>query len=83
MVNVKHCEYWIDALYLRPTYNDSGGFSLQDVVRSWYSRLPSMVQNAQQLVANSEECARACSDGETVHLNRVHTGELRAVISES
>ncbi|XP_037622224.1 L-fucose kinase [Sebastes umbrosus] len=36
---------------------------LQDVVRSWYSRLPSMVQNAQQLVANSEECARACSDG--------------------
>uniref|UniRef100_A0A3B4YI24 Fucose kinase n=1 Tax=Seriola lalandi dorsalis TaxID=1841481 RepID=A0A3B4YI24_SERLL len=34
---------------------------LQDVVRSWYSRLPSMVQNAQQLVANSEECSRACS----------------------
>uniref|UniRef100_A0A667XHV5 L-fucose kinase n=1 Tax=Myripristis murdjan TaxID=586833 RepID=A0A667XHV5_9TELE len=34
---------------------------LQDVVRSWYSRLPSMVQNAQQLVANAEECARACS----------------------
>ncbi|MEQ2176700.1 hypothetical protein GOODEAATRI_030691 [Goodea atripinnis] len=37
---------------------------LQDVVRSWYSRLPSMVQNAQQLVSNSEECARACSDGQ-------------------
>ncbi|XP_034540706.1 L-fucose kinase [Notolabrus celidotus] len=36
---------------------------LQDVVRSWYSRLPAMVQNAQQLVANSEECAAACSDG--------------------
>ncbi|KAK2842897.1 hypothetical protein Q5P01_013097 [Channa striata] len=36
---------------------------LQDVVRSWYSRLPSMVQNAQQLVDNSEECARACLDG--------------------
>nr|XP_046249077.1 L-fucose kinase isoform X2 [Scatophagus argus] len=36
---------------------------LQDVVRSWYSRLPPMVQNAQQLVANSEDCARACSDG--------------------
>uniref|UniRef100_A0A3B4ERP8 L-fucose kinase n=1 Tax=Pundamilia nyererei TaxID=303518 RepID=A0A3B4ERP8_9CICH len=35
---------------------------LQDVVRSWYSRLPSMVQNAQQLVCNSEECARACVD---------------------
>lgn len=42
-------------------------FCLQDVVRSWYSRLPSMVQNAQQLVANSEECARSCSDGETDH----------------
>ncbi|CAK6954595.1 L-fucose kinase [Scomber scombrus] len=36
---------------------------LQDVVRSWYSRLPSMVQNAHQLVANSEDCARACTDG--------------------
>uniref|UniRef100_A0A3Q2PSS2 Fucose kinase n=1 Tax=Fundulus heteroclitus TaxID=8078 RepID=A0A3Q2PSS2_FUNHE len=37
---------------------------VQDVVRSWYSRLPSMVLNAQQLVSNSEECARACLDGE-------------------
>ncbi|XP_072291330.1 L-fucose kinase [Eucyclogobius newberryi] len=36
---------------------------LQDVVRSWYSRLPQMVQNAQQLVANAEECAEACSEG--------------------
>ncbi|XP_034391614.1 LOW QUALITY PROTEIN: L-fucose kinase [Cyclopterus lumpus] len=36
---------------------------LQDVVRSWYSRLPSMVQNVQQLVKNSEECVRACSEG--------------------
>lgn len=36
---------------------------LQDVIRSWYSRLPSMVQNAQQLVFNSEESARACVDG--------------------
>ncbi|XP_070686170.1 L-fucose kinase [Pempheris klunzingeri] len=36
---------------------------LQDVVRNWYSRLPSMVQNAEQLVANSEECARSCLDG--------------------
>ncbi|XP_073327982.1 L-fucose kinase [Pagrus major] len=36
---------------------------LQDVLRNWYSRLPSIVQNAQQLVANSEDCARACSDG--------------------
>ncbi|KAK1887560.1 L-fucose kinase [Dissostichus eleginoides] len=30
---------------------------LQDVVRSWYSRQPSMVQNVQQLVENSEECS--------------------------
>ncbi|KAM8751501.1 L-fucose kinase isoform 2-T3 [Acanthopagrus schlegelii] len=36
---------------------------LQDVLRSWYSRLPSIVQNVHQLVANSEECASACSDG--------------------
>ncbi|XP_041794358.1 L-fucose kinase isoform X2 [Chelmon rostratus] len=41
---------------------------LQDVVRSWYSRLPSMVQNAQQLVANSEDCARACSEGSLFRL---------------
>ncbi|KAM8892918.1 L-fucose kinase isoform 2-T2 [Spinachia spinachia] len=36
---------------------------LQDVVRSWYSRLPSMVHNVQQLVANSEECVKVCSEG--------------------
>uniref|UniRef100_A0A4W4DQI8 L-fucose kinase n=1 Tax=Electrophorus electricus TaxID=8005 RepID=A0A4W4DQI8_ELEEL len=34
---------------------------LQDVVRNWYSRLPSIVQNAEQLVSNAEECAHACS----------------------
>uniref|UniRef100_A0A8C7YYR2 L-fucose kinase n=1 Tax=Oryzias sinensis TaxID=183150 RepID=A0A8C7YYR2_9TELE len=43
---------------------------LQDVVRSWYSRLPAMVQNAQQLVSNSEECARACSDGSLSRLGQ-------------
>ncbi|XP_026166649.1 L-fucose kinase [Mastacembelus armatus] len=43
---------------------------LQDVVRSWYSRLPAMVQNAQQLVTNSEDCARACSDGCLLTLGR-------------
>ncbi|GLD61656.1 L-fucose kinase [Lates japonicus] len=43
---------------------------LQDVVRSWYSRLPAMVQNAQQLVANSEECARACSEGSLSRLGQ-------------
>lgn len=35
------------------------------MVRSWYSRLPAIVQNAYDLVANSEECARACVEGET------------------
>ncbi|KAI1904031.1 hypothetical protein AGOR_G00001500 [Albula goreensis] len=36
---------------------------LQDVVRSWYSRLPSIVLNTEQLVSNAEECARACVEG--------------------
>ncbi|XP_056595868.1 LOW QUALITY PROTEIN: L-fucose kinase [Triplophysa dalaica] len=36
---------------------------LQDVVRSWYARLPSIVQNAEQLVTNAEECAEACRQG--------------------
>uniref|UniRef100_A0A673WJT5 L-fucose kinase n=1 Tax=Salmo trutta TaxID=8032 RepID=A0A673WJT5_SALTR len=34
---------------------------LQDTVRRWYSRVPSIVENAGQLVDNAEECARACS----------------------
>ncbi|CAL8260183.1 unnamed protein product [Merluccius merluccius] len=36
---------------------------LQDVVRSWYARLPSIVQNAHNLVSNSELCVRAFSEG--------------------
>ncbi|KAK2834608.1 hypothetical protein Q7C36_015309 [Tachysurus vachellii] len=36
---------------------------LQDVVRNWYSRLPSIVQNTEQLVSNAEACAQACMDG--------------------
>ncbi|XP_036390932.1 L-fucose kinase [Megalops cyprinoides] len=36
---------------------------LQDVVRSWYSRLPSIVENTEQLVRNAEECACACREG--------------------
>ncbi|PWA33068.1 hypothetical protein CCH79_00013117 [Gambusia affinis] len=43
---------------------------LQDVVRSWYSRLPAMVENAQQLVSNSEECAKSCSEGSLPRLGR-------------
>ncbi|XP_053282554.1 L-fucose kinase [Pleuronectes platessa] len=46
---------------------------LQDVIRNWYSRLPSMVQNARDLVANSEECARACSEGSLSTLGRCLT----------
>ncbi|XP_064016607.1 L-fucose kinase isoform X2 [Pogoniulus pusillus] len=37
---------------------------LQDVVRNWYARLPSIVQNANALVSNAEECARALRQGD-------------------
>ncbi|XP_069724779.1 L-fucose kinase isoform X1 [Phaenicophaeus curvirostris] len=36
---------------------------LQDVVRNWYARLPSIVQNADTLVSNAEECAQALRQG--------------------
>ncbi|NXP04191.1 FUK kinase, partial [Thinocorus orbignyianus] len=36
---------------------------LQDVVRNWYARLPSIVQNADALVRNAEECAQALRQG--------------------
>ncbi|XP_066524205.1 L-fucose kinase isoform X2 [Hoplias malabaricus] len=36
---------------------------LQDVVRNWYSGLPSTVQNAEQLVRNAEDCAHSCTEG--------------------
>ncbi|KAK5901539.1 hypothetical protein CesoFtcFv8_006897 [Champsocephalus esox] len=51
---------------------------LQDVVRSWYSRQPSMVQNVQQLVENSEECARACAEGSLSGLGGVSVSLLAA-----
>ncbi|XP_032926040.1 L-fucose kinase isoform X1 [Catharus ustulatus] len=37
---------------------------LQDVVRNWYARLPSIVQNADALVSNAEECAQALRQGD-------------------
>uniref|UniRef100_H3ATB4 L-fucose kinase n=1 Tax=Latimeria chalumnae TaxID=7897 RepID=H3ATB4_LATCH len=37
---------------------------LQDVLRNWYARLPSIVQNADALVKNAEECARAFTEGD-------------------
>ncbi|XP_037265116.1 L-fucose kinase isoform X1 [Falco rusticolus] len=36
---------------------------LQDVLRNWYARLPSAVQNADALVSNAEECAQALRQG--------------------
>ncbi|XP_067326996.1 L-fucose kinase [Anolis sagrei] len=37
---------------------------LQDVLRNWYARLPSIVQNAHALVDNAEECAHALKKGD-------------------
>uniref|UniRef100_A0A8D1DHJ9 Fucose kinase n=1 Tax=Sus scrofa TaxID=9823 RepID=A0A8D1DHJ9_PIG len=36
---------------------------LQDVLRSWYARLPPVVQNAHNLVQQTEECAEAFRQG--------------------
>ncbi|XP_008061505.2 L-fucose kinase [Carlito syrichta] len=36
---------------------------LQDVLRSWYARLPAVVQNAHSLVGQTEECAEAFRQG--------------------
>lgn len=48
----------------------------QDVVRSWYSRLPALVQNAHELVANSEDCTKAVLEGETLHHGPVSVLEV-------
>lgn len=37
---------------------------LQDVLRSWYARLPAVVQNAHSLVRHTEECMKAFHQGE-------------------
>lgn len=39
---------------------------LQDVLRSWYARLPPVVQNAHNLVQQTEECAEAFRQGEAL-----------------
>lgn len=36
---------------------------LQDVLRSWYARLPAVVQNAHNLVQHTEKCAEAFRQG--------------------
>ncbi|XP_068883039.1 L-fucose kinase isoform X2 [Aphelocoma coerulescens] len=43
---------------------------LQDVVRNWYARLPSIVQNADALVTNAEECAQALRQGDLLLLGK-------------
>ncbi|KAH0619396.1 hypothetical protein JD844_000008 [Phrynosoma platyrhinos] len=37
---------------------------LQDVLRNWYARLPTIVQNTDALVDNAEECVRALQQGD-------------------
>ncbi|XP_067853740.1 L-fucose kinase [Heptranchias perlo] len=37
---------------------------LQDVLRNWYARLPSIVENADALVRNAEECAQSFINGD-------------------
>lgn len=39
---------------------------LQDVLRSWYARLPAVVHNAHSLVQQTEKCAEAFRQGELV-----------------
>ncbi|KYO37017.1 L-fucose kinase isoform C [Alligator mississippiensis] len=41
---------------------------LQDVLRNWYARLPTIVQNTDALVSNAEECAQAFRQGNLPYL---------------
>ncbi|XP_066493158.1 L-fucose kinase isoform X2 [Tiliqua scincoides] len=41
---------------------------LQDVLRNWYARLSSIVENANALVSNAEECAQALQQGNLAFL---------------
>ncbi|XP_077165835.1 L-fucose kinase isoform X3 [Paroedura picta] len=43
---------------------------LQDVLRNWYARLPTIVQNADALVSNAEECAQALQQGNLALLGK-------------
>ncbi|XP_062997600.1 L-fucose kinase isoform X2 [Elgaria multicarinata webbii] len=43
---------------------------LQDVLRNWYARLPTLVQNAHALVQNAEECAQALQQGNLALLGK-------------
>ncbi|XP_072492684.1 L-fucose kinase isoform X2 [Notamacropus eugenii] len=46
---------------------------LQDVLRNWYARLPAVVDNAQALMRNAEECAQAFSQGSLPRLGQCLT----------
>ncbi|XP_036130162.1 L-fucose kinase [Molossus molossus] len=46
---------------------------LQDVLRSWYARLPAIVQNAHSLVQHTEECMKAFHQGNLPLLGRCLT----------
>ncbi|XP_015275297.1 PREDICTED: L-fucose kinase [Gekko japonicus] len=43
---------------------------LQDVLRNWYARLPTIIQNANALVSNAEECAQALRQGNLALLGK-------------
>ncbi|KAM5263136.1 LOW QUALITY PROTEIN: L-fucose kinase [Ctenodactylus gundi] len=46
---------------------------LQDVLRSWYARLPAVVQNAHSLVRQTEECIEAFRQGNLPRLGQYLT----------
>ncbi|XP_053558225.1 L-fucose kinase [Bombina bombina] len=46
---------------------------LQDVLRNWYARLPDIVQNADALVSNAEQCAKAFCTGDLPQLGHCLT----------
>ncbi|KAM6430681.1 L-fucose kinase isoform 1-T1 [Liasis olivaceus] len=43
---------------------------LQDVLRNWYARLPTIVDNASALVSTAEECAQALKQGNLALLGK-------------
>ncbi|XP_026570118.1 L-fucose kinase isoform X1 [Pseudonaja textilis] len=43
---------------------------LQDVLRNWYARLPTVVETASALVSNAEECAQALKQGDLALLGQ-------------
>jgi hypothetical protein len=52
---------------------------LQDVLRSWYARLPAVVQNAHALVQQTEECIEAFHQGEVLLLPEIRSSGVSAL----